>query len=78
MDKKILMSKQDKTLKISADLWNSFLEITKEEIHPDDTNDFRFHLHAIQNILYTQKYKILENIKIQTPERDTTVNLPKV
>lgn len=72
------MNKQDDTLKISADLWNSFLEIPKEQIHPDDTNDIRFHIHAIQNILYTQKYKILEKSTRQFSERDTTVNLPKV
>lgn len=55
------MDSQDKTLKISADLWNSFLEIPKDEIHPDDTNDIKFHIHAIQNILYTQKYKRIED-----------------
>ncbi len=73
------MSKQDETLKITADLWNSFLKIPKEEMHPDDTNDIRFHIHAIQNILYTQKYMKLE-YKIETPirsasERDTSPNL---
>lgn len=51
------MDIQDKVLKISADLWNEFLKIPDNERHPDDTNDFRHHLHALQNILYTQKYK---------------------
>jgi len=51
------MDSQDKTIKITADLWNSFLEIPKEEKHPDDTHYVRFHIHAIQNILFTQKYK---------------------
>lgn len=51
------MDIQDKTLKISADLWNEFLNIPENEKHPDDTNDFRHHLHALQNILYAQKYK---------------------
>lgn len=51
------MDSQDKVLNMSADLWNSFLEIPIEDRHPDDTNDVRFHIHAIQNILYTQKYK---------------------
>lgn len=53
------MSKQDETLKITADLWNKYLEIPTEEKHPDDNNDVRFHIHAIQNILFTQKYKKL-------------------
>jgi len=70
------MTKQDETLKISADLWNSFLEIPKEEIHQDDTNDFRFHIHALQNILYTQKYKKQEYESRKTPERDTNTYLP--
>ena len=54
------MDNQDDTLKITADLWNSFLDIPENEKHPDDTNDFRHHLHALQNILYTQKYKKYE------------------
>lgn len=48
---------QEYVLSVSITLWNSFLNIPKEEIHPDDINDVRFHLHAIQNILYTQLYK---------------------
>lgn len=51
------MDAQDNCLKLSADLWNEFLLIPDNEKHPDDTNDFRYHLHALQNILYTQKYK---------------------
>ena len=53
------MNKQDETLKITADLWNKYLEIPAEGKHPDDNNDVRFHIHAIQNILFTQKYKKL-------------------
>lgn len=50
-------SKQQKALNLSAALWNSYLEISQDEKHPDDNNDVRFHIHAIQNILYTQMYK---------------------
>lgn len=49
--------KQKECLEISTQLWNKFLEIEVTEKHPDDNNDFRFHLHAIQNILFTQLYK---------------------
>jgi len=45
---------QDKVLNISADLWNEYLKI-----------DIRFHIHAIQNILYTQLYKLSESVKIK-------------
>jgi len=54
------MEKQDKVLEITAELWNAFLNIETTQIHPDDTNDVRFHIHAIQSIIFTQKYKILE------------------
>jgi len=48
---------QHELLKLSADLWNEYLLIPDSEKHPDDTNDIRFHIHAIQNIMYTQLYK---------------------
>lgn len=51
------MDQQDKTLQASAELWNEFMKINSNEMHPDDVNDFRHHLHALQNIIYTQKYK---------------------
>jgi hypothetical protein len=51
------MKKQDIALKKSAELWNAFIDIPLSEMHADDTNDFRHHLHALQNILYTQLYK---------------------
>lgn len=50
------MEPQEEVLKISAELWNKFLEIPQQELHLDDNNDFRHHLHAIQNIMYTQLF----------------------
>lgn len=50
------MDSQDKVLDKSRELWDEFMNIPKNELHPDDTNDFRFHLHALQNIMYAQKY----------------------
>lgn len=47
---------QKECLDKSAELWNLFIKIDKSELHPDDTDDFRFHIHALQNILYTQLY----------------------
>ena len=49
-------SKQKIALDKTAALWNSFCDIPTEEMHPDDNNDFKFHLHALQNLLYTQCY----------------------
>lgn len=49
--------KQKQVLNITAELWNKYLEIPKEDKHQDDDNDFRHHLHALQNILFTQLYK---------------------
>jgi hypothetical protein len=51
------MKKQEIALEKSAELWNAFINIPLIEMHTDDTNDFRHHLHALQNILYTQLYK---------------------
>lgn len=50
------MDNQDKVLDKSRELWDEFMSIPKNELHPDDTNDFRHHLHALQNIMYSQKY----------------------
>ena len=51
------MKKQEIALEKTAELWNAFMNIPLTEMHLDDTNDFRHHLHALQNILYTQLYK---------------------
>ncbi|MCY4781700.1 hypothetical protein ORI89_18765 [Sphingobacterium sp. UT-1RO-CII-1] len=49
--------KQEICLDITADLWNSMQTILIDDgLHPDDMNDLRHHIHAIQNILYTQLY----------------------
>lgn len=35
-------------------LWNDFLKLPAG--HPDDQQDVRFHIHAIQNILYARSH----------------------
>lgn len=62
----LLNNEQEKALVASVELWNLFMEIPESDKHPDDTNDFRFHIHALQNILRSQlyekmKYKTLKN-----------------
>jgi len=66
-----MMDKQDETLEKTAELWNSFLDIPINEKHPDDVNDFRFHIHALQNILFTQKYKKSQITKDDETNHDT-------
>lgn len=51
-----MSTSQDKCLELTVELWNEFQTI--ENKHPDDNNEFRLHIHAIQNILYTHKYKM--------------------
>lgn len=50
------MKNQKEVMKLSGELWNAILKLPKAELHPDDLNDLRFHIHAIQNILYAQAY----------------------
>lgn len=47
---------QEACLNKSSELWNEILKISVEDLHPDDMKDIRYHLNAIQNILYTQLY----------------------
>ena len=42
-----------KVLDVSADLWNEFLKLPS--MHPDDQNEFRLNLHALQNIIYARE-----------------------
>ena len=43
-----------------AEAVNLYNNIPDEEKHPSDNQDFVFHIHAIQNLLYAQLY-IKEN-----------------
>lgn len=46
----------------TGQVWNEFLKLPFH--HPDDNNDFRFHLHALQNmILGRSAYRELHNKK---------------
>jgi hypothetical protein len=40
---------EKRVLDLSGDLWNRFLQLPVQ--HPDDQNEFRHHLHALQNII---------------------------
>lgn len=56
------MSDQDqKVLDITSSLWNEFLKLPPA--HPDDQIDVKFHIHAIQNIIYARE----PYLKTRTP-----------
>lgn len=50
------MKPEDKILDALCEVWNEFQNV--ENKHPDDNNEFRFHIHALQNLLYAHKYKM--------------------
>lgn len=44
------MTDQEKVvLDKTGEVWNEYLKLPFH--HPDDNNDFRFHLHALQNMI---------------------------
>lgn len=47
-----LTEKEIQVFEQTADLWNSFGNLPV--LHPDDLNDFKFHLHGIQNIILSR------------------------
>lgn len=48
-----MTKKEKEVLDLSAELWNKFLQL--DEIHPDDVPEFRFHIHALQNIVFARE-----------------------
>lgn len=52
-----------RSLELTKDLWNSFRQI--DPVSNDDLNDFRFHLHALQNIIATMYITEKEHMTIK-------------
>lgn len=43
--------------------WSTYLQL--QEMHPDDQNDFRFHIHALQNIILAREgQRVLSGIEL--------------
>lgn len=66
------------TINKSADLWESFLDLPIT--HTGDINEFKFHIHAIQNIiLFRSAYRVMHNIEeikeIERPNTNTEIIL---
>ena len=48
------MNEEEKrAITASAELWNAFMKL--EQYHPDDVQDVRFHIHAIQAIIMSRE-----------------------
>lgn len=71
------MDRQDKVLDKSRELWDEFMSIPEKQMHPDDVNDFRHHLHALQNIMYDQKYLKERQIVFEIKQEDLNNVLTK-
>jgi hypothetical protein len=48
-----MTDKEQKVLDLTAEAWNSFLQLP--EYNEDDVADFRFHIHAIQNMVLARE-----------------------
>lgn len=48
-----MTDQENKVLDLSAQLWNEFVKLPV--MHADDNNDFRFHIHALQNMIYARE-----------------------
>ncbi len=48
------MEQEEIVMQKIIETWNEFLKLNV--LHPDDTNEFRFHIHAIQNIVIAREY----------------------
>lgn len=47
-----MTEQEQKVLDLSASLWNSFIKLNEQDfVHPDEVNEFRFHIHALQNMI---------------------------
>jgi hypothetical protein len=58
-----------KTISAISEVWNAFLQLPM--IHPDDQNEFRFHIHALQNmILAREGIRVLSSIELTNTGKD--------
>jgi hypothetical protein len=56
----ILNALEIEALEKSKDLWNALVLLEKK--HPDDLNDLRFHIHAIQNIILARPWLCIKKL----------------
>lgn len=57
-----MTSLEVKAIDATKELWNAFLQLP--EMHPDDQNDFRYHIHALQNIILAREgQRVINGVK---------------
>lgn len=54
---KLLNVREEELLESTSIIWNRFLELPM--MHPDESGEFRFHIHALQNIILSRTAKKL-------------------
>lgn len=55
-----------KVLETTRDIWNEFIELPIQ--HQEDQNEFRFHIHALQNIILAREgQRHMKNNNSQKP-----------
>lgn len=52
-NKRTMNEEEKRAIAASAELWNAFMKL--EKYHPDDVQDVRFHIHAIQAIIMSRE-----------------------
>lgn len=63
-----------KAIEATKEVWNAFLQLP--EMHPDDQNDFRHHIHALQNIILAREgQRVLCSIELSSVA-DKLKNIP--
>lgn len=48
-----MTEQENKVIGLTRDIWNKFLELPVQS--QDDTQEFRFHIHALQNIILARE-----------------------
>lgn len=62
----MITTEEKDVLDITVDIFNKFQIMP--QLHPDDLTDFKYHVHAIQNlILCRSAYRVLHNLETKEP-----------
>lgn len=67
-----MTEQENKVIGLTRDMWNAFLELSVQS--PDDTQEFRFHIHALQNIVLAREGV---RILLQDGPNNQSDNTPK-
>lgn len=65
-----MTEQENKIIDITSNLWSNIVDLPVQ--HPDDIQDFRFHIHAIQVMIFARKTLREENLVSQEMPIKTT------